>query len=211
MNYVGIDVGEDKYYIVWYSDGGRKIKKKFYKKPEDVLNSEIRSRNAIIAIDAPSATRLHKYKKRKCEEELGIVGFFETPYKECNAKPWMKSGFSLWKLLETLYKRAGIAPVKKGSLIEVHPTLIFKKIANTNAKPRLWINQRKPPSKIKKKSEALKERIKILKKIGFKGIEELRIDNIDALMAAYTAEQAQKGNVVIFGDPKEGQIWFPRH
>lgn len=209
MNYIGIDVGVDKYHIVWYSDSDRRIRKEHFRDCKKIPDI-IKSRDCVIAIDAPSSSRKYKNKPRNCEEKLGIKGYFETPYRKQDARPWMISGFKLWEaLLKKGFRRAVSKPVKKGQLIEVHPTLIFKKMLNPDVSPELWISRREPVSKNKssgkiKRREILKDRLPRQSK----EIDNLNVDYLDALIAAYTAEQSCSGKVEVFGDPNEGQIWL---
>jgi predicted nuclease with RNAse H fold len=128
----------------------------------------------------------------------------------------MKSGFELWNYLQKKhFKRAKYInkskPVSKIHLIEVHPTIIFKKLQNSKeANSKKWIGCREPINK--KRSVGKKQRrekLHLLFPNQKSVIENLKIDYIDALIAAYTAEQALKGNAIAFGDPGEGQIWFP--
>jgi predicted nuclease with RNAse H fold len=208
MNYVGIDVGKNKYFIAWYKHDRKDVKISSFtdcKNPPPI----IKAKDSIIAIDAPCSCRRHKDKRRKCEELLGIAGYFETPYDRKMAKPWMISGFDLWTdLLRRGFKRAISVPVKKNSLIEVHPTIIFKSIVNPKVHPRLWISRRHPLSK--RSLTGRSQRKDILKNKKFPClIDNLNIDYIDALIAAYTAEQAYKANARTFGDPQDGYIFIP--
>ena len=91
------------------------------------------------------------------------------------------------------FKRATSIPVKKGCLIEVHPTVIFKKLKNPGVKPNLWISRKEPISKSKSKGK--EQRRKILKD-KFPGqrkiIDIFTHDYLDALIAAYTAESLSR-------------------
>ncbi len=211
MNYIGIDVGADKYFVVWYSGYRRRINKQFFNNHKDLYNL-LEDKRGVIAIDAPSGCSNNRNAKRRCEAELGIGGYFLTPSIKDLAKPWMQSGFKLWEfLLSKGYKRARSIPTKQGSLIEVHPTLIFKKMLNPQVNPKLWINRKNPVSKAKlqgrnQRKRILKQRFPVEKAV----IGKLRIDYLDALIAAYTAEQSHRGKVRVFGNPNEGQIWFPK-
>jgi len=211
MKYAGIDVGAKRYFAVWYSRAGGPINKGTFtgcKGLSDLFEAD----DCVIAIDAPSGCRKKRNSPRRCEEELGIGGYFATPYIKRSARPWMHAGFRLWEHLRNKgFKTATTAkPVRKGCLIEVHPTVIFKKIINPKRSPGSWIRCREPVSKSKRKGR--QQRRKIL--AGFfpgheKEIEKMNIDHLDALIAAYTAEAANKDRIIAFGDPEEGQIWLP--
>lgn len=208
ITYFGIDVGSKEYFVVWYSDNKTLIQKARLADYHDLLGL-IRLKNSIIAIDAPSSCRKYKNRPRKCEDVLGIAGFFKTPYKRKQAQSWMISGFKLWEfLLRNGFKRASCAPIEGRYLIEVHPTLIFKSIVNQNLPPARWLASKNPASKQTKSGRF--QRMNILKNKGFGSqVNALSIDYIDALIAAYTAEQAHRSRVKIFGDAEEGQIWVP--
>lgn len=216
MDYIGIDVGENKYYIAFYSDNTKYVSEdsiKNFSKCEDV-NNWLKGKNAIIAIDAPLKPSTPGNKRRKCEEILGIGGYYSTPDKREKAARWMHSGFDLWEfLMKEGYKIAN--STKRGNLIEVHPTIIFKKMANpqiTNKKQ--WIRLTHPPKKQSKdgrdyrKKLLCKKGIKIKSKLGRTKKEE--VDYLDALIAAYTAEQYNTNNVSYAGDPNEGLLWYPK-
>jgi len=215
VKYVGIDVGKSKYYAVMFTTTSGTIKKfNRFSEPEE-LPSEFNPKDTIIAIDAPSGPCLcrHESKKRMCEVELGIGGYFRTPCGEQDARPWMQSGFKLWRFLKSLgFVRVTTKPLKAGNLIEVHPTIVFKKIRleDKNAGSKSWIGQKDPSSK--KTSKGKKERRDILKRKFSKQqsiISGLGIDYMDALISAYTAERLHAGQGAGFGEPEEGMIWFP--
>jgi len=210
MNYIGIDVGSGKYFVISYAQHEERIERKFFDNVKEIYKY-LPTRKGIIAIDAPSGPRTKEDERRECEKDLGIGGYFATPYCKEVVQPWMKSGFELWEFLQDNgFKRGITFPTKNGNLIEIHPTVIFKKLMNPESAPNLWISRKNPVSK--KKAKGKTQRREILKK-RFPGQEEvinmLSIDYLDALIAAHTAKQSYKGEVEIFGDPNEGQIWFP--
>ena len=110
-------------------------------------------------------------------------------------------------------------PDTRGCLIEVHPTIIFKKLANPNvADCKKWVNLKDPPNKNGgKRCEGRVRRRSILMNKGIKIQEKLHntlkreTDYIDALMAAYTAEQYAHRNIEVSeGKRDEGFLWFPK-
>ncbi len=123
----------------------------------------------------------------------------------------MKSGFQLWEfLVKHGYEKAAPGTHKIGNLIEVHPTIIFKKLKNPCIAPQRWINQRNIASKLtaqgkKQRRDILKAKFPAQKKV----IDSLGIDFLDALIAAYTAEQFDKGQALSFGEMREGIICVP--
>lgn len=201
MIFVGIDVGAKYCHIVGYPENGRNIIiKERIGRYERVLE-KLAGQDCRIAIDAPSDLRKNKNERRECERRFGIGGYYATPYYRKDAKPWMQAGFKLRDFL----RKNGFK-----NLIEVHPTLIFKKIQNPRVKNRLLMSRRKPVSK--SKAEGKTQRIEILRKFfDDKVIERIgrNIDYIDALIGAYCAEQAYKGNAEKEGNPEEGYIWVP--
>ena len=203
MIFVGIDVGAKYYHIIGCSENEQNIViKEKVNKCEYVLE-RLRGRDCRIAIDAPSDTRKNKYDRRECEREFGIGGYYATPYCEEDAKPWMKAGFSLWKILRK--------SEFKNNLIEVHPTLIFKKIQNPKVENKLLISRTEPISKSNKMGKT--QRIKILRKFfDDKVVEKVGYDKdyIDALIGAYCAEQVYKGKAEREGNSDEGYIWIPK-
>ena len=216
MKYIGIDVGADKFFAVYYSDKKDFIRKIEFNEYEEI-NEILSGTDCVIAIDAPSGTRNSKEVRRKSEEELGIGGYFATPYKKGEAKPWMQSGFKIWKYLQSQgFKRAKYAQNKisklgKRALIEVHPTIIFKQLYNPEIiNPVLWISRQEPPNKRKSEGRRKRKKLLIKKYPRFENkINGFGIDHIDCLIGAYTAEKVSKGRAKAFGDPAEGQIWFP--
>jgi predicted nuclease with RNAse H fold len=210
MDYIGIDVGVGKFHLTSYAQNKEVIENRFFRSCEDVCDF-LNNKKVLIAIDAPSGTKIAETERRRCEQMLGIGGYFSTPFDFTSAEPWMISGFELWKILQKKgFERANSYPTKYRQLIEVHPTIIFKKLMNPGSSPKSWIRKRKPVSK--KKLEGRRQRKELLGS-KFPGhietINNLRIDYLDALIAAYTAEYSHEGKVEVFGDPHEGQIWFP--
>ncbi|MBU1043390.1 MAG: DUF429 domain-containing protein [Candidatus Omnitrophica bacterium] len=210
MEFVGIDVGEDKYFVVSFSDKRQNFQKESFVDFKEIFEF-IKNKDVIIAIDAPSGCCLTKGGKRECEEKLGIGGYFKTPDNISGAKPWMKTGFHLWDFLiqSQGFERAKSYSVKNKELIEVHPTIMFKKIKNPEInESQRWIGLKSPVSK--KKSKGRNQRKEILKDlfpIEGEFIDKLKIDHVDALISAYIAEQAYKGNCKAIGKFEDGQIW----
>ena len=78
--------------------------------------------------------------------------------------------------------------------------------------PHRWIGMHNPKSK--KKTEGFIQRQNILKKILPDKADAIgkieKIDYLDALIAAYTAEQVDTDNVDYYGDTIDGKICFPK-
>jgi len=210
MHFVGIDVGEERYFLVLYSLEEETISSEFRTTPQGVYQ-EIEGMEVIIAIDAPSGTRLFEHERRECEKALGIGGYFETPFHGPQAKSWMESGFRLWDhLIEVGMTKAANLPTQPGQIIEVHPTVIFKRLLNPNVEPALWIWQQLPRSK--GTAEGRSQRRELLRGLfpaHVGAINHLNIDYLDALISAYAAMKSSVGHVDVFGLPEEGQIWVP--
>ena len=210
MDYIGIDVGAGKFHLTGYTQSREGIETRFFRSCEDVYDF-LKNKQALIAIDAPSGLRITETERRRCEQMLGIGGYFSTPFEITSAESWMVSGFELWKILQKYgFERAISYPTKNRQLIEVHPTIIFKKLMNPGSSPNSWIGKRIPVSK--QKAEGKRQRKELLSSKfpnHIETINNLSVDYLDALIAAYTAEYSHAGKVEVFGDPHEGQIWFP--
>lgn len=213
MNYIGIDIGASKYFVCQYLSGNRKIKPDKFTDQQTLCQFIAESTKSIIAIDSPSDYCKENCERRKCEIDLGIVGYYATPRKNGQVKEWMISGIELFRFL----KKQGFilaSSKKRGSLIEVHPTLIFKKAFNQGIPPKQWINQTNPTGKrtplgIKQRRDFLIKRFPSQERL----IHTLSHDYIDALIAAYAADcyHKAKGKAkdLLIGDPNEGQMFFP--
>lgn len=209
MYYVGIDVGQNEYFIIVYSKLSNQLLQLKVSNISELFNERphITSLNSIIAIDAPSNCACEYSSPRECESAVGIVGYFQAPHMEKDAKPWMISGFNLW---QELIDKHGYQ--KYGNLIEVHPTIIFKKIMNLGCSdPKKWIRLEHPKTKRRREGKIQRKAFlkKLLPHITGNSIDCLNIDFVDALIAAYTAEQFRSKNVISFGNKKDGLLWFP--
>jgi hypothetical protein len=120
-------------------------------------------------------------------------------------KTWMEIGFNLYNELERLGCRRvkdSYENINKGA-IEVFPRACFTTLAGY---------------KLSKKSteEGLNERISVLSKCGFKGLDRrvtgskhVKYYKLDALAATYTGFLTFKRKVSFLGDAKEGEIVVP--
>ena len=200
--YIGINVGENKYFAVWYSKADKTLEKMFCDNCNSLELYIKPTKQDIVAIDAPPRPR-SSGNRREAERVLGIGGYYATPDKIGKVKPWMLSGFDLWEKLENITR-----------VIEVHPTIIFKRLENPKMIlfPNRWIGMRSPKTKREKAGRI--QRRDILKRIlpgKAAAIEEIKkIDYLDALIAAYTAEQVSTGNVDYYGNKVDGKICFPK-
>ena len=197
--FIGVDVGKNKYFVVCYSENGKNLTKYFFENSTSLKATIKPTKQDVIAIDSPPRPRSAK-NKRKAEIDLGIGGYYATPYEEKRASSWMISGFDLWKRLES-----------KSRLIEVHPTAIFKKLKNPDKPSNRWLGMHIPRSKNTK--EGISQRKSILKELlpnNVREIDQMKIDELDALIAAYTAEGMCNNKAVCYCDEIDGFIYFPK-
>lgn len=204
--YAGIDVGAGKYFLAYYSTSkGRQVQFERFKSRENNNLAEICKRlkeinPKHIAIDAPAKLCPPGVEKRECEVLLSIGGYFKTPKKKAQVQGWMRSGFDLWDWISA----------QKLEAVEVHPTLIFKKIKNPKAEARQWIMLSDPPSKKSRKGKELRKTILKEKGLDLAQLPGTNTDLMDAAIAAFTAEQVSQGKCIYRGDDAGGFIYFPR-
>lgn len=218
QNAVGIDVGASKFFICWYSLNNHLIQKNQKKVTsidgviEYLHLHNLSSENSVIAIDAPLALAKKCVKGRGCEFELGISGYFLTPSKGTDLAAWAKSGMDLGRKLVKDHKFKYTNEENKGNLLEVHPSIIFKRLENFGIKlPRLWIMQKIPVNKKRKEGKEHRKKILFEKFQNQKEkITRLSIDHVDALIAAWTVEQFLGKMIDRFGNSEEGYIFVPK-
>ncbi|MCF7872868.1 MAG: DUF429 domain-containing protein [Candidatus Omnitrophica bacterium] len=233
MKYVGVDGCKKGWFAVAVEDNDQSYEVKVFENIKK-LWEYYKNRSLKIAIDIPIGLPNRKTKVRQCDVEarkrLGKprgAGVFPPPSdKVLNAETYeeacvmnkrelgKKISKQTWSILPKIKEVNSLVSKdeKAGrNIIEIHPEVCFWSINNKHS---MKYN--------KKKREGYEERRELLQKKcfltdkllnyalnNFKRKEVAKDDILDALVAAYTAEQASKGNAIAFGDPDEGQIWFP--
>ena len=209
-NYLGIDVGAKAFHLACYHKSTGQVYRRIARHPDEAL-SYIHSLNQpIIAIDCPLRLAAPGMKGRECERMLGIVGYYLTPDTYISMRPWMRAGYDLGQSLQKSGYRLA-SESGKGNLLEVHPTIIFKRNMNQSLEPQRWINALTPSSK--QKRQGREERRRMLAGLFPKqadGFEGWGKDYLDAAIAAWAAWQHAKGAEGFFaGSPGEGHIYIP--
>ncbi|MCF7878940.1 MAG: DUF429 domain-containing protein [Candidatus Omnitrophica bacterium] len=233
MKYVGIDGCKKGWFAVTVEGSDQSYEVKVFENIKK-LWEHYKNDSLKIAIDIPIGLPDKKNKVRQCDikarKELGKprgAGVFPPPSeKVLNAETYeeacvinkrelgKKISKQTWSILPKIKEVDSLLSKDKKTgrnIIEIHPEVCFWSLNNKNAMKHN-----------KKKKEGYEERLKLLKckyhftdKLpnyalnNFKRKEVAKDDILDALVAAYTAEQAANGNAIAFGGPDEGQIWFP--
>jgi hypothetical protein len=188
--YIGIDVGENKYYPCAINMTTKQVEF-----PEDALNLEscvkwtCQPLPKQVCVDSPPAPNLRlldspeylnahgidlqgtSSNRRVSEWRLGIGGCYATKARIQDFPGWMKSGVKLYKALVVAGLKLDLGS-KKGNLFEYHPTYGFKSLfglqieAARNGLAKVRCDQRKQlKPKMPKGSQGHKQRIALLKKL----------------------------------------------
>lgn len=226
MNFIGVDVHQNKLTVACINEELNDFM--ISDMTSDELINFIKDQSPkVIAVDAPYRLnsglmndenyRLNlrpqlknHYHKKVSEYELSKRGMnpFSTPGSMDEVtgwKDWMNTGFNLYKTLKSLdYQEVNEQNVGSSGFIEVFPHACFTVLLDY------------VPSK-KSTSLGLQQRIEVLEANGLKGVSKCMeglgrhktADQLDALVAAYTAYLCDKKEVSFLGDISEGQIVLP--
>ena len=200
--FVGIDVSATRGFDVCVLDENRTVTLMLKARDLETLEPILRQfpKTTTFAVDAPSAVskglvagkehRVAEHELRK----LSITLYF-TPRSEDVAPSWMRAGFGLYQLLDSMgFPVFGGGEAGSGLTIEVYPHLSYVSLTGT---------RRGSTSKIEWSRAALRGRVHGLPPAADQ-------DALDAACAALTAWTFVNGRWVAYGDPGEGLIVAPQ-
>jgi methylated-DNA-protein-cysteine methyltransferase related protein len=199
--FVGIDVSATRGFDVCVLDESRTVSLQLKARDLETLEPILRGfpKTATFAVDAPSAVskglvtgkehRVAEHELRK----LSITLYF-TPRSEDVAPAWMRAGFALYHVLDSMgFPVFGGGEAGSGLTIEVYPHLSYVSLTG---------NRRGSTSKVEWSRAALRGRVHGLPPSADQ-------DALDAACAALTAWTFVNGRWVAYGDPVEGLIVAP--
>ena len=199
--YVGIDVSASRGLDVCALDEKRHVSLLLKARDLQTLEPILRQfpKTTTFAVDAssgPSRGLLAGKDYRVAEHELRKLGIslYFTPRAEGDAPAWMREGFAIYRLLDSIGFPLFVGgDTGSGLTIEVYPHLSYVSIAGT---------KRGAGSKLDWSRAALRGRVHGLTA----GADQ---DALDATCAALTAWHFVNSRWVAYGDPTEGLIVAP--
>jgi methylated-DNA-protein-cysteine methyltransferase related protein len=200
--FVGIDVSASRGFDLCALDDKRRVALLVKARDLEMLEPILRqfAKTTTFAVDAssaPSRGLLAGKDYRVAEHELRKLGIslYYTPRAEESAPAWMREGFALYRLLDSMgFPVFGGGEAGSGLAIEVYPHLSYVSLTGT---------RRGSSSKLEWARGALRGRVGGLPA----GAEQ---DVLDAACAALTAWHFVNGRWVAYGDPAEGLIVAPQ-
>jgi len=199
--FVVIDVSASRGLDLCVLDGRRHVSLLLKARDIETLEPILRQfpKTTTFAVDAPSVPShglLAGKEYRVAENELrklGIALYF-TPRTEEASPAWMREGFALYRLLDTMgFPVFGGGEAGSGLTVEVYPHLSYVSLSGT---------RRGSSSKLEWTRAALRGRVHGLPPAADQ-------DALDAACAALTAWHFVKGRWVAYGDAAEGLIVAP--
>ena len=199
--FVGIDVSASRGLDLCVLDAKRHVSLLLKARDLETLEPILRQfpKTTTFAVDAPSTPSkglVTGKEHRVAEHELRKlnISLYFTPRSEDTAPSWMRAGFALYQLLDSMgFPVFGGGEAGSGLTIEVYPHLSYVSLTG---------DKRGTASKVEWSRAALRRSIHGLPP----GSDQ---DALDAACAALTAWTFVNGRWVAYGDPVEGLIIAP--
>jgi len=199
--FVGIDVSASRGFDLCVLDEKRHVSLLLKARDLDTLEPILRQfpKTTTFAVDAPSVPShglLAGKEYRVAEHELRKLGItlYYTPRTETAAPAWMREGFALYRLLDSMgFPIFSGGEAGSGLTIEVYPHLSYVSLTGT---------RRGSSSKLEWARAALRRPVHGLPAVADQ-------DALDAACAALTAWHFVNGRWVAYGDAGEGLIVAP--
>ena len=200
--FVGIDVSASRGLDLCVLDDKRHVSLVVKARDLETLEPILRQfpKTTTFAVDAPSAPSrglVTGKEHRVAEHELRKlnISLYFTPRNEDTAPSWMRAGFALYHLLDTMgFPVFGGGEAGSGLTIEVYPHLTYVSLTG---------DKRGSTSKIEWSRSALRRTVHGLPPSADQ-------DALDAACAALTAWTFVNGRWTAYGDPSEGLIIAPQ-